>query len=137
VQERINAQTVITVQNAYSLLNRSLEQEMFPLSRERRFGIMAYSLLGVGLLSGEYKPGRDPSIDHLWGRDPLFQSSLQGILSGRTGDILAITEKIANKYGVTVPQIATAWVLSHPEITVAIWVRITKDNCQTVLELLT
>jgi aryl-alcohol dehydrogenase-like predicted oxidoreductase len=120
VQERINAQTVITVQNAYSLLNRGLEQEMFPLSRERRFGIMAYSLLGVGLLSGEYKPGRDPSIDHLWGRDPLFQSSLQGILSGRTGDILAITEKIANKYGVTVPQIATAWVLSHPEITVAI-----------------
>jgi aryl-alcohol dehydrogenase-like predicted oxidoreductase len=119
-QERINAQTAVTVQNAYSLLNRALEEEMFPLSRDRGLGIMAYSLLGVGLLSGAYKPGLVPSKKHLWGRDPLFQPSLQTILNGRTGNILAITEQIAERHRASVPQVATAWVLSHPEITVAI-----------------
>ena len=120
VQERINAQTAVTVQNAYSLLNRTLEEEMFPLSRDRGFGIMAYSLLGVGLLSGSYKPGLVPSKKHLWGRDPLFGQSLQPILSGRTGNILAAVERIAERHRASIPQVATAWVLSHPEITVAI-----------------
>src|SRR3981081_423947 len=54
VQDRLNAAPLITVQNPYSLLNRSLEQEMFPLARTVGVGIMAYAPLGTGLLSGVY-----------------------------------------------------------------------------------
>ena len=60
VQERINAAPLITVQNPYSLLNRALEGEMFPLVRALGLGVMAYAPLATGLLSGAYRPGQPP-----------------------------------------------------------------------------
>ena len=61
------------VQNPYSLLNRSLEREMFGIIHNRGLGAKAYSPLAVGLLSGDYKPGESPSLETIWG-------------SGRLGD---------------------------------------------------
>ncbi|HET8522913.1 MAG TPA: aldo/keto reductase, partial [Thermomicrobiales bacterium] len=61
VQERINASRLITVQNPYSLLDRHLEREMFPFVRATGTGIMAYSPLAIGLLSGIYRPDAPPS----------------------------------------------------------------------------
>ena len=56
-QSRINASPMVVVQNPYSLLDRSLEREMFPLVRDAGLGLMAYSPLAVGLLSGAYRRG--------------------------------------------------------------------------------
>ena len=118
VQERINAQRLMTVQNPYSLLNRTLEDEMFPMARQTGVGIMAYSPLAVGLLSGIYTPDSMPPEHTLWGslRAEMFRDTLRG----RAAEVLSTVRDIAETRGVTVAEVALAWVLSHPEITVAI-----------------
>jgi len=67
VQERLNAAPAITVQNPYNLLNRELEREMFPMVAEMGLGVMVYSPLAVGLLSGTYTPDNMPEENSLWG----------------------------------------------------------------------
>ena len=118
VQSALNAQPLITVQNPYSLLNRTLEDEMFPFARATGTGIMAYSPLAVGLLSGAYTPDTIPDDSLLWGS--RRRGTFQSVLRGRAADVLAKVREVADQHGATVAQIAQAWVLSHPEITVSI-----------------
>jgi 1-deoxyxylulose-5-phosphate synthase len=118
LQDRLGADPLITVQNPYSLLNRSLEQEMFPLVRALGLGVMAYAPLAVGLLSGAYTPDAPPPPGSLWGdkrRDRFAET-----LSGRPADVLAAARAVAERSGATVAQVALKWVLSRPEVTVAI-----------------
>lgn len=118
VQNRINAQPLIAVQNPYSLMNRTQEDELFPMVRETGVGIMAYSPLGVGLLSGTYKPDEVPDDSTLWGSKRKGQ--IGAYMRGKAGNVIAAVDEIAADLGVTMPQVAMAWVMSHPEITVAI-----------------
>jgi aryl-alcohol dehydrogenase-like predicted oxidoreductase len=118
VQDRLNASPLITVQNPYSLLNRHLESEMFPLVQSLGLGIMAYAPLGTGLLSGAYGADGAPPPDTLWGsrrRDQFAQT-----LRGRPSEVLAAVREVSARSGASVAQVALRWVLSHPEITVAI-----------------
>jgi aryl-alcohol dehydrogenase-like predicted oxidoreductase len=118
VQERFGANPLITVQNPYSLLNRGLEVEMFPLVRSLGLGVMAYAPLATGLLSGAYRPGTPPAEDTLWGsrRRDQFSSTL----AGRAAEVLSVVSNVATRVGADVAQVALAWVLAHPEVTVAI-----------------
>lgn len=76
----------------------SLERELFPLIREHKLGLQAFSPLAAGKLA----PGREPGDD-----SPL-------------ADVLGVMDEVAGDLGATRPQIAIAWVLSHPEVTSAL-----------------
>jgi 1-deoxyxylulose-5-phosphate synthase len=118
IQDRINAAPLITVQNPYSLLNRHLEFEMFPLVRALGLGVMAYAPLATGLLSGVYKPGAAPPPGTLWGdrrRDQFGQT-----LAGRAAEVLETVGRIADARGASLAQVALRWVLAQPEVSVAI-----------------
>jgi aryl-alcohol dehydrogenase-like predicted oxidoreductase len=117
-QDELGADPLITVQNPYSLLNRSLENEMFPFLRATGVGLMAYAPLATGLLSGAYAVGQPPPPGSLWaarGRDRL-----DAALAGRPGQVLTACEEIARAHGTTVAAIALRWVIAHPEVTCAI-----------------
>ena len=106
------------VQNPYSLLDRRLEEEMFGLVQEEGLGVMAYSPLGVGLLSGTYLPGKPAPAQSLWAtrRKDTFEDTL-------TGQIASVVETLRDvglETSKTMAQVALAWVLSHSEVTVAI-----------------
>lgn len=109
---------LICVQNPYSLLNRHLEQEMFPLVRDQGLGVMAYSPLAVGLLSGLYVPGQPAPAGTLWAT--RRQNRYDEMMQGTTGQVIAKVIELAQEIGKTPAQLAIAWVLSHPEVTVAI-----------------
>lgn len=116
--DRMNAAPFMCVQNPYSLLDRRLETEMFGLVRDQGLGVMAYSPLGVGLLSGAYAPGQPPPPGTLWAtrrRDSYSQA-----MSGQTAAVVEAVREAAAKLGKSTAQVALAWVLSHPEVTVAI-----------------
>ncbi|MCI0438492.1 MAG: aldo/keto reductase [Chloroflexi bacterium] len=118
IAERINAAPFICVQNPYSLLDRRLEGEMFGFVRDQGLGVMAYSPLGVGLLSGAYMPGQPPPQGSLWAtrrRDVFSQT-----MSGQVAEVVKALRESASELGKTPAQVALAWVLSHPEVTVAI-----------------
>jgi 1-deoxyxylulose-5-phosphate synthase len=119
LQDRLNASPLITLQNPYSLLNRTLEEEIFPLVRSLGLGVMAYAPLGTGLLSGSYAPGQTPPPTTLWGGD-WRRDQFGAYMSGRAADVLAVLRDVAAQANATVAQVALQWVLSHPEITVAI-----------------
>ena len=113
VQDRLNAAPLITVQNPYSLLNRGLEAQMFPMARALGLGTMAYAPLGTGLLSGAYAVGGAPPPDTLWGsrrRDQFSQT-----LHGRPAEVLTAVRDVAERSGATVAQVAMRWVLAQPE----------------------
>jgi aryl-alcohol dehydrogenase-like predicted oxidoreductase len=118
VQERINATRLITAQNPYSLLNRGLEHELFPMAREFGVGIMAYAPLAIGLLSGVYRPGEPPPSSTLWARKG--PESLAAALNGRPGEVIAAVFDVAARTGATVAQTAMQWIMTHPEISVVI-----------------
>jgi aryl-alcohol dehydrogenase-like predicted oxidoreductase len=118
LQRTINASQFICVQNPYSLVDRRLETEMFPMVADYGLGIMAYSPLGVGLLSGAYRAGKAPPKSTLWGRRP--KDRFDSIMSAGGATVLETLKQIAGEYGKSMAQIGLAWVLSHPEISVAI-----------------
>ena len=118
LQKRINAQPLIAVQNPYSLMNRTQEDELFPMVRETGVGVMAYSPLGVGLLSGTYRPDEVPDESTLWGS--RRKGDIEKYMQGRAAKVIAVVGEIAADLGASMPQVAMAWVMSHREVTVAI-----------------
>jgi 1-deoxyxylulose-5-phosphate synthase len=118
VADQLKADAYMCVQNPYSLLNRRLEHEMFGLVRDQGLGVMAYSPLGVGLLSGAYRPGQPPPAGSLWAT--RRKESFSNTMAGAVAEVVTTLHGVAGELAKTPAQVAIAWVLSHPEITCAI-----------------
>ncbi len=116
-QHNINAQPLVTIQNSYNLLNRSLEDEIFPMCNDYGVGIMAYSPLAAGLMGGLYRKNAPLSKESFWGKSPLYTKYYNHIFNSKIGDIVETVYDISVKYNVSMAQIASAWVLTHKEIT--------------------
>ncbi len=97
---------ITAVQIEYSLMSRSLEKAILPTVRELGIGITAYGVLSRGLLSG---PGAPPGAQDLRRHFPRFQGENlernRGLVEGLRG--------IAEAKGVTIAQLAVAWVLAQ------------------------
>jgi aryl-alcohol dehydrogenase-like predicted oxidoreductase len=105
------------VQNYYNLLDRSLEREMMPFCREEGLGIMAFSPLAVGLLTGRFRHGEPPPPDSPWGQG---RAGFEKVMSPAADRVVETLRRIGGERGKTPAQVAIAWVLSHPEISAAI-----------------
>lgn len=118
IADQLSATPFICVQNPYSLLNRNLEREMFGLVRDQGLGVMAYSPLAVGLLSGAYALEQAPPAGSLWARrtDWDFAAST----GGAAREVISAVVRVASELGKSPAQLAIAWVLSQPEVSVAI-----------------
>ena len=123
-----NLASFICVQNSYNLLNRSLEAEMIPFCRSEGMGIMTYSPLAVGLLSGRFRPGEPPRSDTFWGQKP---DRFEEMMSPAVSSVVETLFRIASERGKTPAQIAIAWLLSHPEVSAVI---MAPDNPEHVEE---
>lgn len=118
IADKINATPYMCIQNQYSLLNRSLEREIFGLVREEELGVMVYSPLGVGLLSGVNLPEPYPP-EALWAnRNPRLEYGRS--IQEAVNSVISSVKQLAGELGKTPAQLGLAWVLSHPEITAAI-----------------
>ncbi len=91
---------------------------MFGLVRDRGLGLMAYSPLAVGLLSGSYQPGELPPVGTLWGT--RLHDRYEQTMQGAVAEVVRTVQAIAKDLGKTPAQIAFAWILSHAEVTCAI-----------------
>jgi aryl-alcohol dehydrogenase-like predicted oxidoreductase len=96
---------VADLQIEYSLISRGIEREILPTCRELGIGITAYGVLSRGLISGHWQKSKDIKGDFR-GMAPRFQGA-------NLDSNLALVEKlraIANTLGVSVAQVAIAWV---------------------------
>jgi len=109
---------VETLQPQYSLIEREAERELLPYAERERIGVIVYSPMGSGLLTGGMTRERIESLaDDDWRkRDPRFQEP-------QLSEHLALVERlraVAERHGTTPGAIAVAWTLRHPAVDGAI-----------------
>jgi aryl-alcohol dehydrogenase-like predicted oxidoreductase len=100
---------IADLQIEYSLLSRGIEEEILPTTRELGIGITAYGVLSRGLLSGHWSPDRALTARDFRSHGPRFQT-------GNVERNLALVDalrKVADGKGVTVAQLAVAWVAAQ------------------------
>lgn len=110
---------VVSLQPQYSLLSREIEWELMPLCREEGLGVLPWSPLGGGWLTGKYRADERPSGTTRLGEDPERGMEAYGRRSQqqRTWDVLEVVEAIASERGVSMAQVALAWVVDRPQVT--------------------
>jgi aryl-alcohol dehydrogenase-like predicted oxidoreductase len=105
----------VSEQPPYSIADRRIERELLPMARTYGYGIIPWSPLGGGLLTGKY--GRDKKAPE----GSRYAESAQGPRSGRVTerlyDALEALEAVASEKGVSMSQFALAWVMHQPGIT--------------------
>jgi len=109
---------VTSLQPPYSMLRREVEEEILPYCRENQIGIVAYSPMQAGLLTGRFSKERVQNLPaNDWRKaNPFFTSpQLEANLS-----IIERLRSVAAQMEITLPQLALAWVLRRSETTAAI-----------------
>ncbi|MFC8344844.1 aldo/keto reductase [Streptomyces sp. NPDC057280] len=102
---------IADLQIEYALISRGPEREILPTLRELGIAVTAYGVLSRGLLSGHVTPGQQYAANDFRAHSPRFQGdNLQHNLN-----LVEALRKIAEQKGVSVAQIAIAWVLSRGE----------------------
>jgi aryl-alcohol dehydrogenase-like predicted oxidoreductase len=102
----------VSLQAYYSLVGRDLEHELLPLCREEGVGVLPWSPLSGGFLSGKYR--RDnPNPEGA--RRTNFQ--FPAIDEARGFDAVEALDEIAKRKGASVAQVALAWLLAQPGVT--------------------
>jgi aryl-alcohol dehydrogenase-like predicted oxidoreductase len=116
MKESLNYGQIISLQPMYSMLERDIEKESLPFCVENDIGIICYSPLASGVLTGKYD------------ENTKFQDWRgQGIIGNFTGDVYVShikkvkqIAKIAQKHGKTLAQLAINWLLHQKGVTTAI-----------------
>jgi aryl-alcohol dehydrogenase-like predicted oxidoreductase len=100
-----------TLQAYYSIAGRDLERELVPMLTEENLGLMVWSPLAGGLLSGKFGPGA-PTPEGA--RRTSFD--FPPVETGRAWACVAAMREVAQARGVSVAQVALAWLLAKPHV---------------------
>ena len=112
--ERYGLNRFVTEQPPYHILDRRIERELIPMARTYGYGIIPWSPLAGGLLTGKYGRGKDPAEGRFvdTGNEMLMRRKTDAIY-----DVIEGLEPIAKKHGATIAQTALAWVRDMPGVT--------------------
>ncbi len=102
---------LIALQIEYSLAERSVEGELIPMAQELGLGVVPWSPLASGRLSGKYTRANAGKVT---GGRAAF---VAGRLSEKDYDIVELLTRIAKEQETTVPRVALAWVRARPGVT--------------------
>ena len=121
VEQMKRAQTIAPItslQPPYSLLARKTEAEILPFARENNIGVIVYSPMRAGLLTGKMTKERALSLptDDWRSRDKDFQEPQLS----RNLELVEILRQIGEEHGRTPGEVALAWTLANPAVTAAI-----------------
>jgi aryl-alcohol dehydrogenase-like predicted oxidoreductase len=105
---------VETLQPPYSLIERGIEEEILPFAERENIGVVCYSPMASGLLSGSMTPDRIAALpDNDWRKhDPRFQEPE----ISRHLALVARLRAVADRHGTTPGAVAVAWALHHPAV---------------------
>jgi aryl-alcohol dehydrogenase-like predicted oxidoreductase len=115
ISERLGLARFETLQAYYTVAGRDLERELVPMLRSEGLGLMVWSPLAGGLLSGKY--GREQQAEQ-GSRRVTFD--FPPVDKERAWDCVDAMRVIAQARGVSVAQIALAWLLHQPQVTTVI-----------------
>jgi aryl-alcohol dehydrogenase-like predicted oxidoreductase len=109
--------TLASIQSEYSLLNRSVESEVLPAAAVVGCGVLAWSPLGRGVLTGKYRSGT-PSDSRA--ASPHFSAFVTPYLDARSRGIVEAVAVAAEGLGYSPIEVALSWVRDQPGVASAI-----------------
>lgn len=109
---------ITSLQPQYSILSRDVEQEILPYARNNNIGVIVYSPMYSGLLTGAMTRARIEQLapDDWRRRNPNFQEPLLS----RNLRVVELLRNIGERYEVSPGEVAIAWTLRNPAVTAAI-----------------
>ncbi|RJO65841.1 MAG: aldo/keto reductase [Myxococcales bacterium] len=122
VSQLRRAQTIMPIaslQPPYSMLKRDIETEILPFCKKEGIGVVAYSPMHSGLLTGKYDVATIAALpDDDWRKTKSLQFRPPKLAANLA--FIEALKPVAKKAGLTLGQLAVAWVLKHPATTAAI-----------------
>ena len=117
--ERLGAAPLVSLQPQYSLIWRDIELDILPTATRHGMGVIVWSPLGGGMLTGKYaKRDELPPDGRLSrGSDMEAEGMRMLTLTDRNFEIVAEVEKVAAELGATATAVSLAWLLSRPGVT--------------------
>jgi aryl-alcohol dehydrogenase-like predicted oxidoreductase len=114
IADRLDLAPLVSQQIYYSLQAREAEYELIPLAVDQGLGVLVWSPLAGGLLSGKYRRNHQAPVGSRqlsdWGEPPVYDQ--EGLY-----DIVEILIEIAEQHEVSAAQVALAWTLGRPGVT--------------------
>jgi aryl-alcohol dehydrogenase-like predicted oxidoreductase len=112
--DRLGYERFVSQQIYYSLQARDAEYELVPAAIDQGLGILVWSPLAGGLLSGKYRRGQTPPEGARqltdWNEPPVYDED-------KLYDTIEVLVEIADGHGVSAAQVALAWLLGRPAVT--------------------
>lgn len=120
--ERVGGTPLISLQSHYSLLRRDIEAEILPTCAGHRLGVVAYGVLGGGVLTGRYRAGTAPDPASRMGKllareTDVARRWVDGQLSTHNLAVADEVGRLAGELGTTPAAVAVAWVRERAGIT--------------------
>ncbi|MGH3486498.1 MAG: aldo/keto reductase [Actinopolymorphaceae bacterium] len=110
---------VVTLQPQYNLLQRSIEFELASVCENEGIGILPWSPLGGGWLTGKYTRDSTPAGATRLGENPErgMEGNAKRNAAERTWQVIDAVRKVAEGRGVSMAQVALAWLADRPAVT--------------------
>lgn len=109
---------IVVNQPNYSMLHRKIEKEIIPVSEKHGIGQVVFSPLAQGVLTGKYKKGEAVPAGSRASQEQY--SNLFGFLTDQNLDRAENLKVIAEREGLTLSQLALAWILRQPNVASAL-----------------
>jgi aryl-alcohol dehydrogenase-like predicted oxidoreductase len=134
VAERRGLTRFVCEQPPYSMLARGIEADVLPVAQRYGMGVIPWSPLAAGVLSGRHRrgaPAREPSHrQRLWERRGMGRSGPAEEAKRAAAEDLG---ELADKFGLSIIEVALAFVINHPAVTSAIIGPRTMDHLESQL----
>jgi aryl-alcohol dehydrogenase-like predicted oxidoreductase len=131
----LNVAAPVSLQPQYNLLVRGIEWEIVPAAIDAGLGLMPWSPLGGGWLTGKYRRDQRPAGATRLGENPdRGMEAWDRRDSDRTWDVIDAVQRIAEDRGVSMAEVALAWVTDQPGVASTILGARTLDQLDTNLK---
>ena len=132
VAARLHTEPLVMAQNGYALVDRTAELELHHYLRKFNLGFMAYSPLGAGLLAKGFD-SKHPVPEK--GRPMEFKKRVDKTGSDAVYRMLDELQTIAKEQGLALNQLAAAWLLAKPVVSIVLMGGSKPDHFSTLLEI--
>jgi voltage-dependent potassium channel beta subunit len=119
LQRKLNLDPIVSNQPEYSMLTRDIEEDVLPVSKQLGIGQVVYSPIAQGVLAGKYKPGEQPAPGTR-AATPGDSGFMERFMRDDLLEAVQNLRPIADELGITMAQLAIAWVLREPGVSSAI-----------------
>jgi aryl-alcohol dehydrogenase-like predicted oxidoreductase len=119
VAAELGLDRIVSNQPQYNMLWRVIEAEVVPLSEKEGIGQIVFSPIAQGVLTGKYQPGAAPPADSR-ATDPSGSTFIKRWLEDETLKAVQQLKPLAADAGLSLAQLAVAWVLQNPNVSAAI-----------------